>query len=591
MAAVAARYVWNAKMPEWGYGLVRSVNGKKLDILFESGGRRLLRQDFAALEDVDPSSIDDDSPLHDRKQWRRLESQKAFRAEFGRMLTRFLEIFPQGFADPEFEAVERTYKLQAIAYAGEHFTAEALAATREAGGSAAIIEQIMAATTMTNLIHPRWERAKLAAIPEDAYDAFADAFINLLHGSDEYAQRLTDFGDFLAPYSAGKWTIATYFGFLFRPDSFPFVAPNSVRYAAKALKREIYYTAQPNPRTWLRIVELYADVRDRLTAEGHAPADTVDIQTFLWIGGPGYEQAQAWRAQQADPDAPDAVLDSPARPEPVKPRATKARKAKATPKAAAKTEAAAKPRTITRKAVRKVQAPAAPVARSWSAEDYTAAVEAYFWMQDQEKQSQPFDRAEVYKDLEVGALSGLSSQDLRRTMLHISAALVEVSRPALTWLEPPTAPDAELLAVLVPLVRVRLTEARKLYAPTAEQEELLERSHTIAQRLSRKPAGLRHPEKTTHTVTVWQRDPAVRAWVLRRASGACEYCSDKVQYADIHHSFLKLFNLRSFVTGGSDTVENTVALCPNCFQVAEFGNNRTIFVEVLYNKLSELVRE
>ena len=96
---MANQYVWNAKMPEWGYGLVRTITGKKLDILFEHGGRRLRRRDFAALEEVDPASIADDSPLNDRKQWRRLETQKAFRAEFGRMLSRFLEIFPQGFAD------------------------------------------------------------------------------------------------------------------------------------------------------------------------------------------------------------------------------------------------------------------------------------------------------------------------------------------------------------------------------------------------------------------------------------------------------------------------------------------------------------
>ena len=586
MAAVAKRYVWNAKMPEWGYGLVRSVNGKKLDILFESGGRRLLRQDFAALEEVDPSSIGEDSPLHDRKQWRRLESQKAFRAEFGRMLTRLLEIFPQGFADPEFAAVERTYKLQAIAYASEHFTEAALAATRSAGGSAAIIEQIMTAAGMTNLLHPRLERAKLASIPEDAHDSFADAFINLLHGPDDYARRLTDFGAFLHPYGGGKWTIASYFGFLLRPDACPFVAPNSVRYAAKALKREIYYTALPNPRTWLRIVELYADVCDRLTAEGHAPADTVDIQTFLWICGPGYEQAQAWRAQQADPDAPDAVLDSPARPAPVKPKSTRTRAVKAKTETKTKT----KPRTIIRKASRKSRTPAAPVARTWGAEDYSAAVDAYFWMQNQEKQSRPFERSEVYKDLEVGALLGLSSQDLRRTMLHISAALVEVNRPALTWLAPPSSPDTELLAVLVPLVRARLTETRTIYAPTAVLETLHERSHTIGQRLARLPAGLLHPEKTTQTVTAWQRDPAVRAWVLRRADGACEYCSDPVQYADTHSTFLKLFNPRSFITGGPDSVDNTVALCPNCFQVGELGNNRTIFVEVLYNKLSVLSR-
>ncbi|MFT5682225.1 MAG: hypothetical protein ACI8RZ_003143 [Myxococcota bacterium] len=599
MLVTETRYVWNAKMPEWGYGLVRSINGKKLDILFESGGRRLLRQDFAALEEVDPSNIDEDSPLHDRLQWRRLESQKAFRAEFGRMLTRFLEIFPQGFADPEFAEVERAYKLKAIAYAGEHFTAEALAATRESGGAAAIIEQIMAATDMTTLIHPRLERPKLASIPAGEHDAFVDAFINLLHGAEDYDQRLTDFAAFLLPFGASKWTIATYFGFLFRPDSHPFVSPNVVRYAGKALLRELHYTAHPTPRTWLRIVELYDDVRDRLTAEGHAPTDTIDTQTFLWLGGPGYEQARTWRERQADPSTPEAVLDSPARPAPVKSKTTRIRKAKttitkATPlkTMAPKTTASTLPKPPKTTRLRKVaRSAAAPVVRTWTEADYIATVDAYFWMQEQEKQSRPFDRAEVYQDLELGALSEHPSQEIRRAMLHISGALAEVNRPHLTWLAPSANPDAELLAALVPVVRARLTEARKLYAPTAETEQLFERSHTISKRLFRRPSGRRHPEKTTQTITVWSRDPAVRAWVMRRANETCEFCSDQVKYTDTHGTFLKLFNPQPFITGGIDTVENTTALCPNCLQVAQSGHKHTAFIELLYSRVSELARD
>jgi hypothetical protein len=582
---MSERYVWNARMPEWGYGLVRSVTGKKLDILFEHGGRRLLRQDFADLEEVDPESIDDDSPLHDRKQWRRLESQKAFQAEFGRMLARFLEVFPGGFTDPRYIASERDYKLKAIAFAGEHLTAEALEQTRQSGGSAAIVEAILSATTLTNLIHPRWERSLLSAIPEAHHDALADAFINLLHGADDYAQRLTDFARLLAEFRAGKWTIATYFGFLLRPDEHPFVKPDAVRYAAKALQQELHYTAQPNPRTWRNIVRLYADVGARLTAEGHPPADTIDIQTFLWVGGPGYEQASVGLEAT---EAPAPVAAEAAEPEEAAEPAEPAEPAEATAEEPAEEE----DREVGIAVSIAPAAPAAPRRRRWTDADHGEVIAAYFWMQDQERQSRPLDRGEVYEDLETGALAGHDSQEIRRAMLHVSAALVEIGRPHLRWLAPPASPDADLTERLVPLVRARLTEARKLYAPTELPDELLERSHAISVGgLTRCPPGRRHPEKTTQTVTVWRRDPAVRAWVIRRAASTCEHCGTPSPYVDRFGAFLQLFNPRPFSAGGSDTVENTAAICPNCLHLAELGFNRPGMLEQLYQNVSELVRE
>ena len=555
------RYVWNSKMPEWGYGLVRTVAGKKLDILFEHGGRRLLRRDFAALEDVDPASIADDSPLHDRKQWRRLETQKAFRAEFGRMLSRFLEIFPKGFADSDLAANEREYKLKAIAYAQANLTAEALAATREEGGDAAVFETIMAAVELTNLIHPRWERTKLAGIPEDERGAVIDAFINLLHGEEEYARRLTDFYKSIVDYGAGKWTICSYFGFIFQPEAHPFVRPADVRYAAKALKQEIHYAAQPNPRTLRAIEQLYADVRERLIAEGHAPTDTIDIQTFLWVGGPGYEKYREAREK-------DGGIPIPADPKPVK----KKRKS----------------RTVASK-----PAAAAPEKKDWSDQERTESVEAYFWMQEQEKQARNFDRNVLYASLEAGPLKGHSSQEIRRIMLHISAALIDVNRPYLEWLAAPQSPDAELLAALIPVVRARLTDAWKLRAPTADHDALLQCSHTIATErgLPRAPAGRRKPEKATLEVATWKSDPAVRAWVLRRANNCCEGCGEPARYIDPLGTFFKMFRLQPFAEGGMDTIENTAALCPNCFQEAEYGPHRTAFLERLCNRVPELQRQ
>jgi 5-methylcytosine-specific restriction protein A len=553
-------------MPEWGYGLVRTVSGKKLDILFEHGGRRLLRRDFASLEDVDPANIAEDSPLNDRKQWRRLETQKAFRAEFGRMLNRFLEIFPQGFADEDLAANERDDKLKAIAYAQEHLTAEAIAATREEGGDEAVFETILAAVDLTTLIHPRLERSKLAGIPEDERGAVIDAFINLLHGEEEYARRLTDFYKVVSEYGAGKWTICSYFGFIFQPEAHPFVRPADVRYAAKALKQEIHYAAQLNPRTLRAIEQLYIDVRDRLLVEGQAPADTIDIQTFLWVGGPGYDKYREWRDKK---NAESGIAPTLADPKPAK----KKRKKRA---------AASKP-----------AATATPEKKVWSDQERFDAVEAYFWMQEQEKQARKFDRNALYATLESDVLKGHTSQEIRRIMLHISAALIDVNRPHLEWLAAPTSPDAEMLAALIPLVRARLTDAWKLRAPTADHDELLQRSHTIATERGqpRAPAGRRKPEKTTIEQTTWKSDPAVRAWVLNRANNCCEGCGDPALYTDPLGTFFKLFRLQPFAEGGTDTIENTAALCPNCYQLAEYGPERTAFLERLCNRVPELMRQ
>jgi 5-methylcytosine-specific restriction protein A len=81
------------------------------------------------------------------------------------------------------------------------------------------------------------------------------------------------------------------------------------------------------------------------------------------------------------------------------------------------------------------------------------------------------------------------------------------------------------------------------------------------------------PRKVAVTSTSFVRDPDVIAEALYRAKGQCDECnkeapffrkSDGRPYLEVHHK-LPLAN------GGKDTIDNVLALCPNCHRKAHFG--------------------
>jgi len=72
------------------------------------------------------------------------------------------------------------------------------------------------------------------------------------------------------------------------------------------------------------------------------------------------------------------------------------------------------------------------------------------------------------------------------------------------------------------------------------------------------------------------RNPYVREYVLRRANGRCERVNcklpvpflrnDGTTYLEVHHKI-------PLADDGPDTIENTVALCPNCHREAHYGQD------------------
>lgn len=81
------------------------------------------------------------------------------------------------------------------------------------------------------------------------------------------------------------------------------------------------------------------------------------------------------------------------------------------------------------------------------------------------------------------------------------------------------------------------------------------------------------PTRTIVSQIVFNRNQYVVAEVLDRANGICEKCkkpapfikdNDKKPYLEVHHKV-------PLAEGGDDTVENAIALCPNCHRHAHYG--------------------
>ncbi len=63
----------------------------------------------------------------------------------------------------------------------------------------------------------------------------------------------------------------------------------------------------------------------------------------------------------------------------------------------------------------------------------------------------------------------------------------------------------------------------------------------------------------------YQRNPWVAEHARRRAKGCCELCQKPAPFSSPSgEPYLEVHHVHWLAHGGADTIENTVALCPNC---------------------------
>ncbi|MEY1660667.1 HNH endonuclease [Isoalcanivorax beigongshangi] len=79
------------------------------------------------------------------------------------------------------------------------------------------------------------------------------------------------------------------------------------------------------------------------------------------------------------------------------------------------------------------------------------------------------------------------------------------------------------------------------------------------------------------------------AWVLHQAKGQCESClapapflrEDGSAYLEVHH-------VQRLIDGGADTVENAIAVCPNCHRQLHYGADKKALAEAIRQRIERL---
>jgi RNA polymerase-binding transcription factor DksA len=128
-------------------------------------------------------------------------------------------------------------------------------------------------------------------------------------------------------------------------------------------------------------------------------------------------------------------------------------------------------------------------------------------------------------------------------------------------------------ALITEIKNIKVHDKINAYQQYLDEQIKQSQKFSKEQRKERLDNAPNKPEIFEATITVFKRNPDVITEVLERANGFCEECgnqapfrraSDGSHYLEVHHK-------EPLSKGGDDTVENAIALCPNCHRKAHYG--------------------
>jgi len=103
---------------------------------------------------------------------------------------------------------------------------------------------------------------------------------------------------------------------------------------------------------------------------------------------------------------------------------------------------------------------------------------------------------------------------------------------------------------------------------------------------SRKSAG-----KRPIISTQYERDPIISEYTKRKANGICQLCNEKAPFFNSKNEpYLETHHVVWLSKGGKDTINNTVALCPNCHRKMHILNLDSDIKYLLNKLVNETIR-
>ena len=191
---------------------------------------------------------------------------------------RFLEIFPAGFADPEYRRHERDYKLRAREY-----LLEALPLEAAINATADDCEAAMRAYSKTNLLSS-FEQARTRELLRSSNGpAFVRAAAAIATGESGFG--LAEIERIMSPFGQPSWPAATYLSFFWRPEDQMFLKPAVTVQFAERVGHPFaeVYSPRLDGKTYESLLDLAARTEGQI---GQLEcADRIDVQSFIWAVG------------------------------------------------------------------------------------------------------------------------------------------------------------------------------------------------------------------------------------------------------------------------------------------------------------------
>lgn len=148
-------------------------------------------------------------------------------------------------------------------------------------------------------------------------------------------------------------------------------------------------------------------------------------------------------------------------------------------------------------------------------------------------------------------------------------------------------------ADVVTIARERLSAEANVFSPTDDPAQLDARVADLVQReFLPVPKGQIRPRRTAVMASIFERDPAVKAYVLKQAKGRCEACNAEAPFKlNSGLGYLEVHHLKPLALGGSDRIQNAAALCPNCHRAMHYAEDMALRADRLIAKHGRLIKE
>lgn len=199
---------------------------------------------------------------------------------------KFLSQYPDGFEDQQYYKDERGYKEEAAQVLKEKLGEETFRSLLAEGRFADIARIALSLISKTNLVFPNESMALADALKKQTtyHERFAQALFTLLYAPGKQGGHFDDFCGLLEEMKACKWTTATYFPFLLRPEEEIFVKPKVTQEAADAFTyRGLNYEPTPSWAGYIRMRNFARYVKEELERQTTlVPRDLMDVQGFYW---------------------------------------------------------------------------------------------------------------------------------------------------------------------------------------------------------------------------------------------------------------------------------------------------------------------